>query len=36
MYVDHGIALHTYEEICRPGFTYRDRMGISFMWHVES
>jgi len=36
LYVDHGIALHTYGEICRPGFTYGDRKGISFMWHMES
>ena len=36
LYVDHGIALHTYGEICRPGFTYGYRKGISFMWHMES
>ena len=36
LYVDHGIALHTYREICRPGFMYGDRKGISFMWHMES
>jgi hypothetical protein len=26
--VDHGIALHIYGEICRPGFTYAHRFRV--------